>query len=819
VVAVSREGQKAAGDYLRRARRTAGLTQEELASKTGLSVRAISDLERGLTARPRRSSLQLLTDALELPEDTQRELLTALGGVARAVSVSPGHRIDASPGPATESPDSTGAGQLSAGLYRITPVDPHEAGSITSPDARPPAQLPASIPDFTGRAQQVKQLCTLLASPPQGSDCAPDLVDISAAGAVRVVLVVGTGGLGKTTLAVHAAHQVARHFPDGQLYASLRGATHPVDSAEVLGRFLRDLGVDGTHVPADLDERTAMFRTRVAGRRVLIVLDDARDAAQVGPLLPGSATCAVLATSRNYLPELTGAHIVDLDVLDHEEARVLFARVAGALRVRAEPEATGRVLTACAGLPLAIRIAGARLAKRGAWSVAALAERLADERQRLDELRAGNLAVRASFEVSFAALTERTGPGGLDPTCVFRLLGLWTGASISLPAAAALAGEPEHAVVEALDALVDAHLLESPEPDEYRFHDLLRVYASARAREQETQQNRRAAVGRLLTWYLHTTEAAAKVIAPPYTRVPLEEPPSAVSPLEFTSPDEALAWCESKRASLLEATKLAAEYKLHEVAWKLPAAATSFYYRRIHWNDWVRVHQIGLASARILGKPHAEAWMLNNLGMAYSLRRMEESIPYLLDAMAIRRQQGDMQGESRSATNVANAFLELGRFAEAQQASQRALALNRSLGDRYGEGLASAILGSSCRELGQFGAAIKYLQQALSISRELGAQNSEADSLSDLGATYLSLGESSNAIECLQNSLAIWQRVGGRHGEAMASMRLGHAYASVGATEAARQYLGLALDLFNELGDRARSAEVQSALAGRSEAG
>jgi DNA-binding SARP family transcriptional activator len=686
--------------------------------------------------------------------------------------------------------------------HRGPPVSPPRAGAV--PPVLAPAQLPPDIVDFTGRAEQVRRLCDLLTS----AD------DEAGPGAVRVVLVVGTGGLGKTTLAVHAAHQVARDFPDGQLYAGLRGATQPLAPADVLARFLRDLGMDGARVPASLEERTAAFRTWLAGRRMLILLDDSLDADQVKPLLPGSASCVVLVTARGQLPELAGSHVLDLDVLQKGEARVLFGKVAGLQRVQAEGKATERVLAACAGLPLAIRIAGARLAARGQWTVTDLAERLVDERQRLDELRAGNLAVRTCFEVSFAALPERVGPGGVDPARLFRLLGLWTGPSISLPAAAALVGEPEDAAAEALDVLVDGHLLESPEPDQYRFHDLLRVYANARAREQESEQDRRAAVTRLLTWYLHTTEAAAKVISPPYTRVPLGELPPAVAPLEFTTLDQAIAWCEAKRAGLLAGTQLAVGYELHELAWKLPAAAMSFYYRRSHWNDLVTTHHIGLASARALGDPNAEAWMLSNLGIAYSQRRMEESIPYLQEALAIRQQQGDLRGESRAAINVANACFELGRFAEAKEAAQRAVAICRRIGYRYGEGMASEILGCACRELAQYDDAIRHLQEALAISRELGAQNSEADSLSDLGATYLSLGQSGQAVECLQESLSIWRGIGHRYGQAVALLRLGRSHARAGETGAARQSFNRALDLFDELGDQARSAEVRSALAG-----
>src|SRR5262249_41888632 len=236
-------------------------------------------------------------------------------------------------------------------------------GPVSMP-APVPAQLPADIADFTGRAGQVEELGRLLL-PGAGQSETP--------GVVRVVLVVGSGGLGKTTLAVHAAHRMASQFQDGQLYASLQGATHPADPPDILARFLRDLGMDPARIPLSEDERAAQYRTLLAGKKVLIVLDDARDAAQVRPLLPGSASCAVLVTARARLPAIAGSRVVDLDVLPPAESRKLFGLVAGEQRADAEPEATGQVLAACAGLPLAIRIAGARLAARGGWNVRYLA--------------------------------------------------------------------------------------------------------------------------------------------------------------------------------------------------------------------------------------------------------------------------------------------------------------------------------------------------------------------------------------------------------------------------------------------------------------
>ena len=496
----------------------------------------------------------------------------------------------ARPQATTESPDGPpSAASPASPASPANPVSPASPGRAAPASAAPQplpqlAQLPADIPDFTGRAEHVQDLRDLLAGPRR-----PD-----SPGAVVVAAVIGAGGLGKTTLAVHTAHLLRKEFPDGQLYINLLGASqHPAPPSDVLARFLRDLGMNPARIPVEEEERSARYRSLLTDRRVLIVLDDAMDAAQVRPLLPGSASCAVLVTSRGRMPDLAGSRVVDLDVLAPPEARTLFAGIVGADRAEADQQATAEVLTACAGLPLAIRIAGARLASRGGWNVRTLARRVSDERGRLDELQVGNLAVRACFEVSFASLSGSGQPGSVDPARAFRLLGVWPGPSIGLAAAVALLGQPESAVADALEVLVDAHLLDSPGPDVYRFHDLLRVYAADRARAQETEQDRRDAIIRLLTWYLHSMEAAARVISPQHTRVPLDTPPAEVRPLGFATLDGALNWCEAERARLVAAVRLAADSGLHQIAWKLPAAAMSFFYRRSHWTNWVATHQIG----------------------------------------------------------------------------------------------------------------------------------------------------------------------------------------------------------------------------------
>ncbi len=330
------------GALLRRFRLDAALTQEELSAVTGLSVRAISSMEAGRTTKPYRRSVQLLCVALGLSE------------------------------------------QASAALMRAA----RQGSAVLIPSEQPdqalrPAQLPADIAEFTGRTEQVNSLTALLAGSGQP---------------VRIAVITGAGGVGKSALAIHVAHQVGAAFGDGQLFVELQGSSEqPVSTSEVLARLLRQLGMADTAIPADAAGRAAEFRTQMAGLAMLVVLDDARDAAQVRPLLPGNAVSAVLVTSRGWLAELEGGRALVLGALDRSEALALFASICGAERVEAEPEAADAVLTACGGLPLAIRIAAARLVSRPAWAVGALANRLRNERQRLSELAVGDLAVRATF--------------------------------------------------------------------------------------------------------------------------------------------------------------------------------------------------------------------------------------------------------------------------------------------------------------------------------------------------------------------------------------------------------------------------------------
>jgi len=665
--------------------------------------------------------------------------------------------------------------------------------------------LPADVADFTGRADQVKHLCDVLSS--GGADDDP--------GVVRIALVAGAGGLGKTSLAVHAAHRVRASFPDGQLYVDLFGATpNPLSTGDVLARFLRDLGVDGHDIPVDEDERAARYRSVLAGRRILIVLDNARDAAQVRPLLPGTASCAVLVTTRSRMPDLASTRLVDLNVLDDDEALTLFTRVVGDERAAAEPEATAELLLACAGLPLAIRICAARLATRSGWTIRTMANRLRDERRRLDELRVGDMAVRASFQVSFASLPATDQPDGVAPADAFRLLGLWQGTSISSAAAAALFGTPEYLAEDALETLVDARLLESTSPDRYKFHDLLRVYSSERAVADLSAQVRDAAVGRLLTWYMRTADAAGTAVSPYRYNVPLDAARAGQPSLSFTSIEEALGWYDSERVNIVAATSQASACGLHDISWRLPAPLFSVFNRRGNWTDLVTTHRIALASARHVGTRPGEAWILNNLGGALGRNRLPEGIEHLQEALAIRREIGDQVGEAQAANNLAEVQYLVNGPEAALPYLRRSLDVQRSVGHSGLHGATLNNLGEIYLELGRLEEAVDCLKEALPIFVGINSAHGEGHVLLNLGRVYLGLGRETDALDCLQRAVAVHRDSSGdRPNHALALKFLAQAQLGAGQVPEARESLLSALAIFSELGDDSRAAQIQSQLA------
>ena len=684
----------------------------------------------------------------------------------------------------------------------VTPVAeaPGKARGTAGGSATVPAQLPADIGDFTGRETQVAHLSALLLGTTKGIN----------PGAVRIAVVNGAAGLGKTTLAVHAAHQVSAHFPDGQLYLDLLGASaQPAAPGEVLARFLRDLGVKGDEVPTGDDERAALYRTTLAGQRMLIVLDNAKDAAQVRLLLPGTASCAVLVTTRNRTPDLASIRYVDLNVLEDPEALELFSRIVGEERAVAEPDATAEILVACAGLPLAIRICAARLGARRNWQIATLAARLRNEQRRLDELKIGDLEVRSSFQVSYDSLPKPR--RGLDPARAFRLLALWQGTSIALSAAAALLGASEDDTADALESLVDANLLESPAPDWYRFHDLLRVYATERAQAEESEADRVTAVERLLHWYLSTADAAAQLVAPHRYRVPLQEDHHVASPLALASPADALTWYDRERGNVLSASRQAAAMGRHDLAWRLPTALFPLFNRRDNWADCIAAHRIAVGSARIANHRLGEGWALQNLGQALARVRDGEALQHMEQALIARREMGDHVGEAQTVLSLADAYHKLQGPQAAREHLLQNIELVRDHPSLYGIALNN--LGEFAQELGRMAEAADYFEQARVHFASAGPSYGQGYALHNLSHVYLGLGRPAEALDKASLALDIHMSAGDLLGQALALKFQGEAQLALGQDALARTAWNTALARFQQLGEAAEAAEIEMQLA------
>jgi DNA-binding SARP family transcriptional activator/tetratricopeptide (TPR) repeat protein len=702
------------------------------------------------------------------------------------------------------------------------PVRPRAAGT--------PSQLPMDVADFVGRSNLVDHIEALL-----GDDQL-----------VRVVAVSGPPGVGKTTLAVHVAHRLRARFPDGQLYVDLHGATaglRPLAPLEVLGRLLRALGADPAAIPTGLEEASAAWRSQVAGRRLLVVLDNAADATQVAALLPGSAGCGVLVTSRRALMGLPGAVLLELEVLAPGEAAALLGRVAGPARVAAEPEAAAELVRCCGGLPLALRIAGARLAARPAWPLAALAERLADAQRRLDELALAEVGVRASLAVSYEQLHTSQDPTDHAAAQAFGLLGVMDGPELGVPVVARLLDRPEDAAERVLERLVDAHLLETLQPGRYRLHDLLRLYAHELASEQHPEPERTAALTRALGLYVATAWQTFELLRPGDYRLASRDARWGKDELEFADEQAALDWLEAERDNLLAAVEQAATTPgvPAEIAIQLAHALFGFFVVRSHWDDWVPVNQTAMRIARRMGDLAAQAQAHNDLGIAYERQgRYEQALASLQESLALRRRLGDRlglaaglgnlglvyqrlgryeqalvcqqeslalyrelrdrRGEATSLTNVGDVHMHQGQYAEALVCHQESLAIDRELGDRRGQAVNLCNLGKVCERLGRYAQALAFQQESLAIDRELGDPYGEAESLNGLGVVYRRVERYDQALAFQQESLALRRELGDPHAEAESLRELGVTLRALDRLEEARAHWLEALAIFEQLG-------------------
>jgi DNA-binding SARP family transcriptional activator/tetratricopeptide (TPR) repeat protein len=716
--------------------------------------------------------------------ELQHLYLSILRGTASAPATSSPAGSAGSAGSAglvgSEGGIATGAASLGRGV----------GGGEPGGAARPLAlrQLPAPVRHFVGRDFALGELDQLIGAAGQES--------------VGISVIHGTGGIGKTALAVRWAHRAAPRFPGGQLFVNLRGfdpAQEPMTPAEAIRCFLDAFAVPADQIPVSFEAQASLYRTLAAERALLIVLDNARDVDQVRPLLPGNSRCVVIVTSRNELTGLVaveGARPLTLGLLTTGEARRLLASHLGQARLDAEPAATAELVTRCAQLPLALAIIAARAAAHPTFPLATFSAELADTRRRLDAVDGGDefSQVRSVFSWSYQRLSTRAAH-------LFRLLGLQRGADVTVPAAASLAGVPVDQARQLLGDLARAHLVTEHQRGRFTFHDLLSAYATELASNHDPENERRIAVRRLLTYDLHAAAAADVLVAPHRRRTPLPEQEPPVAPPRLRDHAEALAWLEAERINLVCAVRLACDYQEYSIGWRLASVLWGLFHLAKHWGDWIGTHETGLVCARECGDRGAEFTMLSSLGTAFrELRRFDDAVAshqaaltvsrergdrhgeaqalnglgavygdfqqaamarrFLLESLAIRREVGDRWGEAITICNLGEQELEAGDLVQARDNFLAALEIRREIGDRWGEAVTLAGLGQADQAAGRPAEAAGHLLAALAIHREFHDLAMQAHDLHHLGLAHRALGEPDRAEECLREALALYQRLG-----------------------------------------------------------
>jgi DNA-binding SARP family transcriptional activator/tetratricopeptide (TPR) repeat protein len=651
-----------------------------------------------------------------------------------------------------------------------------------------PRQLPAEVAHFTGRTAELDTLRTWLQEASAAAESA------------KVLVIGGTAGAGKTALAVHWAHQAAGSFPDGQLYVNLRGfapSFSPPTSPPPLRWFLGALGVTEERIPDSLDARAAMYRSLVAGQRVLVILDNARDAAQVRPLLPGSPSCLTVVTSRARLPGLAaieGARLVPLDVLTATDARDLLASRLG-VRARTETQATWQLTELCSRLPLALSIVAARAAARPPLSLAELARELADVRGRLDALDAGDPAasVRAVFSWSCQQLSG-------SAARMFRLLGLHAGPDISVPAAASLAGLAPCRARTLIAELADAHLIAEHAPGRYAFHDLLRAYAADLSAAADSDDERRDALHRVLDHYLHTAHPGSRLLNPARLHVALQPPRPGVTLECIASPSEALAWFDAEREVLLAAISQASDTGFDAHAWQLPWTLMLFFDRQGHWHDQITIQRIAIAAAKRLGDLAAQARAYRDLGTAFGRHgAFAEADPHYRQALDLHRQIGDRLGEARVHNEMAFVAEQQGRLREALDHAEQSLALHEAGGNQVGVARALNAVGWLHAQLGEYKESLRYCVRALGLSSGCGDPLNDASTWDSMGYAHSQLGQHAEAVSCYRTAVGILDGLHAGWHQAPMLIHLGDAYQAVGEPDAGRNAWRRALVLLEDL--------------------
>jgi DNA-binding SARP family transcriptional activator/tetratricopeptide (TPR) repeat protein len=702
------------------------------------------------------------------------------------------HRAILQADPSLDLHQSVQPATVTAGSVAKATGQDQSSGEAAYPPAVRPCQLPADTAAFTGREHELATIERLLV---QGAPDRPP----------AIVAIDGLPGVGKSALATRVAHRLAAHFPDGQLYVDLHGATGfaPLRPSDVLGRFLRSFGIEGRHLPTEPEERAGLLRSLLAQRRVLAVLDNAASAEQVRLLLPAGPGCAALITSRRNMADLDGVTHLHLDLLGIDDATALLGRLVGPHRVVMEHRAAAQVAQLCGRLPLALRIAGARLAARPAWSVGTLAERLRDEHRRLDELELDGLALRASLQVAYRELRDR-GADGDEGARAFRLLSLLDGTDVGIKIAAAVLDRPIRTAEATLERLVDMNLLECAAPRRYRYHDLVRLFAREYAASEDTQAERAAALARALDSYLNTVQHADLLLRPGQTAS--HEP--AVASGELRDHAEAINWLETERANLVAAVGRAAGSQ-PTLAWQLANALFGFYDLRGSWDEWEQVNTIALQAARSSSDLPGQAHTLRALGaIAWRRFRLNDARGYLEESRRLFREIGDSHGEARTLNSLGLVFTACRRYDDASAQLERSLELFRSRGDRRGEGNVANNLGDLRRLQGRHDEALTYLRHDLSICRELDDRRGTAITLCNLGEMERDRGRAAEALDYHAESLRICRELGDRRGEGLNLDGLGEARRLQGDNRTAVKLLRQSVALLSEARDQYAEADA-----------
>ncbi|HEV2781110.1 MAG TPA: tetratricopeptide repeat protein [Actinophytocola sp.] len=703
--------------------------------------------------------------ALRLFADLRARLADELG-------IEPGHEIVAAYLRIIR--NEVGADAVAAGPLRVATSHPT------------PAQLPADIGGFTGRQEDLARLDAVLAKRNSARNTA-----------VVIAAITGSAGVGKTTLAVHWAHRVRDQFPDGQLYVNLRGyaSDSPVRPLEALTRFLHALGLPAERVPVDREEAVGLYRTLLADRRALILLDNAAGAEQVRPLLPGSPGCLVLVTSRARLDGLTateGADRITLDVLEPPQARQLLEGMVGQDRTGAEPDAVAELAEACAYLPLALRIVAANLASLPHTSIADYTDELR-KRGRLTELVvAGDDegAVRAAFDLSYDTL---------EPAArrLFRLLGLVPGQDFTADVAAALTGTGVPDARRQLGQLAAAHLVGEHAAGRYQFHDLLREYAADRARSEDGAAAVRAATTRMFGYYLGATDAATRLLYPHVLRLPDASGQPTPRTVDLTTEAAAIAWLDAELLNLVAAVR-AAESGPRHYAWLIADSLRGYFVARGHAAEGLAVCQSALAAAVQEADQAAEASINDLLGLIhYNLSDYPKAISHHFKALALNRRAQNALAEASSLHNLGRVHSQLGKPAQAALYYEQSLTINRRIGNRYGEANDLNYIGTAWLSLGRPDRAITHHTQALELNQEL-----KLTSLNGLGLAHWARGELDRAVRIHTECLAVCRTIGHKLGEANALVCLAETNCDAGRYREAFAQAQLAITQSRQLGER-----------------